>query len=123
MTDRVGTLKKNINYISPTYLRPTKEMLEKYENIWLPLRQKIKDKKKRNKKFFLLYGDFDIIEIKNNYIFPDTKKNISNLKSNRSSKKNSSNSSTKKKSRTNSSSKKQTKVVKGKKRTWTIRDK
>jgi hypothetical protein len=74
MTDRVGTLKKNINYISPTYLRPTKEMLEKYEKIWLPLRKKIKDEKKRNKKFFLLYGDFDIIEIKNDYIFPDTKK-------------------------------------------------
>ena len=33
--------------------------------------------KKENKKFFLLYGDFDIIEIKN----------ISNPKSNRSSKK------------------------------------
>ena len=114
MTDRFGTLKKNINYISPTYLRPTKEMLEKYENIWLPLRKKIKDEKKRNKKFFLLYGDFDIIEIK---------KNISNPKSNRSSKKNSSNSSTKKKSKTKSSSKKQIKVVKGKKRTWTIRDK
>jgi hypothetical protein len=82
MTDRVGTLKKNINYISPTYLRPTKEMLEKYEKIWLPLRKKIKDEKKRNKKFFLLYGDFDIIEIKNDYIFPDTKKNISHPKSN-----------------------------------------
>ena len=123
MTDRVGTLKKNINYISPTYLRPTKDMLEKYENIWLPLRKKIQDKKKENKKFFLLYGDFDIIEIKNNYIFPDTKKNISNPKSNRSSKKNSSNSSTKKKSKTNSSSKKQAKVVKGKKRTWTVYDK
>ena len=64
MTDRVGTLKKNINYISPTHLRPTKEMLEKYQNIWLPLRKKVKDEKK-NKKFFLLYGDFDIIEIKN----------------------------------------------------------
>jgi hypothetical protein len=120
MTDRVGTLKKNINYISPTYLRPTKEMLEKYEKIWLPLRKKIKDEKKRNKKFFLLYGDFDIIEIKNDYIFPDTKKNISHPKSNtkpksnRSSKKNRSNSSTRKK---------QTQVVKGKKRTWTVRDK
>ena len=113
MSNRIGTLKKNINYISPTNFRPTKEMLEKYENIWLPLRKKIQDKKKENKKFFLLYGDFDIIEIKN----------ISNPKSNRSSKKNSSNSSTKKKSKTNSSSKKQTKVVKGKKRTWTIRDK
>ena len=90
MTDRFGTLKKNINYISPTYLRPTKEMLEKYENIWLPLRKKIKDEKK-NKKFFLLYGDFYIIEIKNNYIFPDKKKNISNPKNY------SSNSSTKKK--------------------------
>jgi hypothetical protein len=107
MTDRVGTLKKNINYISPTYLRPTKEMLEKYENIWLPLRKKIK-------------GDFDIIEIKNNYIFPDTKKNISNpknnskSKSNRSSKKNRSNSSTRKK---------QIQLVKGKKRTWTVYDK
>lgn len=89
-------------------------MLEKYENIWLPLRKKIQDKKKESKKFFLLYGDFDIIEIK---------KNISNPKSNRSSKKNSSNSSTKKKSKTKSSSKKQIKVVKGKKRTWTIRDK
>ena len=65
MSNRVGTLNKNINYISPTYLRPTKEMLEKYENIWLPLRKKIKDEKKRNKNFFLLYGDFDIIEIKN----------------------------------------------------------
>lgn len=114
MTDRVGTLKKNINYISPTYLRPTKEMLEKYEKIWLPLRKKIKDEKKRNKKFFLLYGDFDIIEIKNDYIFPDTKKNISHPKSNRSSKKNRSNSSTRKK---------QIQVVKGKKRTWTVRDK
>ena len=114
MSDRAGTLKKNINYISPTYLRPTKEMLEKYENIWLPLRKKIKDEKKKNKKFFLLYGDFDIIEIKNDYIFPDTKKNISNPKSNRSSKKNSSNSSTRKK---------QTQVIKGKKRTWTVRNK
>lgn len=121
MIDRVGTLKKNINYISPTYLRPTKEMLEKYENIWLPLRKKIQDKKKENKKFFLLYGDFDIIEIKNNYIFPDTKKNISNPKSNNKLSKNKSNS-TKKKSNTNSSSKKQTQVVRGKKRTWTIRD-
>ena len=123
MTDRVGTLSKNINYISPTNYRPTKEMLEKYENIWLPLRKKIQDKKKENKKFFLLYGDFDIIEIKNNYIFSDTKKNISNPKSNRSSKKNRSNSSTKKKSKTNSSRKKQTRVVKGKKRTWTVYDK
>lgn len=122
MTDRVGTLRKNINYISPTNYRPTKEMLEKYENIWLPLRKKIQDKKKENKKFFLLYGDFDIIEIKNNYIFSDTKKNISNPKSNRSSKKNRSNSSTKKKSKTNSSPKKQTKVVKGKKRNWTVYD-
>jgi len=113
MTDRVGTLKRNINYISPTYLRPTKEMLKKYENIWLPLRKKIKDEKKGNKKFFLLYGDFDIIEIKN----------ISNPKSNSRSSKNRSNSSTKKKSKTKSSSKKQTKVVKGKKRTWTVRDK
>ena len=116
MSDRIGTLKNKLNYISPTNYRPTKEMLEKYENIWLPLRKKIQDKKKENKKFFLLYGDFDIIEIKNDYIFPDTK-------SNRRSKKNSSNSSTKKKSKTNSSPKKQTKVVKGKKRTWTIRDK
>ena len=114
MSDRVGTLKKNINYISPTYLRPTKEMLENYENLWLPLRKKIKDEKKRNKNFFLLYGDFDIIEIKNDYIFPDTKKNISHPKSNRSSKKNRSNSSTRKK---------QIQVVKGKKRTWTVRDK
>jgi hypothetical protein len=122
MTNRVGTLKKNINYISPTYLRPTKEMLENYENIWLPLRKKIQEKKKENKKIFLLYGDFDIIEIKNDNNFSDTK-NINNPKSNRSSKKNSSNSSTKKKSKTNSSSKKQTKVVKGKKRTWTIHDK
>lgn len=31
MSDIIGTLKKNINYISPTYLRPTKEMLEKYK--------------------------------------------------------------------------------------------
>ena len=123
MSDRIGTLKNKLNYISPTNYRPTKEMLEKYENIWLPLRKKIQDKKKENKKFFLLYGDFDIIEIKNNYIFSDTKKNISNPKSNRSSKKNSSNSSTKKKSKTNSSSKKQTQLVKGKKRTWTIRNK
>ena len=119
MTNRVGTLKKNINYISPTYLRPTKEMLEKYENIWLPLRKKIKDEKKKNKKFFLLYGDFDITEIKNDYNFPDTKKNISNPKNNtkskstRSSKKNRSNSSTRKK---------QIQVVKGKKRTWTVYD-
>ena len=117
MSDRIGTLKNKLNYISPTNYRPTKEMLEKYENIWLPLRKKIQDKKKENKKFFLLYGDFDIIEIKNNYIFPDTKKNISNPKNN------SSNSSTKKKSKTNSLSKKQTKVVKGKKRSWTVRDK
>jgi hypothetical protein len=123
MSDRIGRLKNKLNYISPTNYRPTKEMLEKYENLWLPLRKKIQDKKKDNKKFFLLYGDFDIIEIKNNYIFPDTKKNISNPKSNRSSKKNSSNSSTKKKSKTNSSPKKQAKVVKGKKRSWTIRDK
>ena len=94
MSDRIGTLKNKLNYISPTNYRPTKEMLEKYENIWLPLRKKIQDKKKESKKFFLLYGDFDIIEIK---------KNISNPKSNRSSKKNSSNSSTKKKSKTNSS--------------------
>ena len=114
MSDRIGTLKNKLNYISPTNYRPTKEMLEKYENIWLPLRKKIQDKKKENKKIFLLYGDFDIIEIKNNYIFPDTKKNISNPKSNRSSKKNRSNSSTRKK---------QTHLVKGKKRTWTIRDK
>jgi len=78
MSDRIGTLKNKLNYISPTNYRPTKEMLEKYENIWLPLRKKIQDKKKENKKFFLLYGDFDIIEIK---------KNISNPKSNRSSKK------------------------------------
>ena len=113
MSDRIGTLKNKLNYISPTNYRPTKEMLEKYENIWLPLRKKIQDKNKENKKFFLLYGDFDIIEIKN----------ISNPKSNRSSKKNSSNSSTKKKSKTNSSSKKQTQLVKGKKRTWTIRNK
>ena len=77
MSDRIGTLKNKLNYISPTNYRPTKEMLEKYENIWLPLRKKIQDKKKENKKFFLLYGDFDIIEIKN----------ISNPKSNRSSKK------------------------------------
>ena len=110
MSDRIGTLKNKLNYISPTNYRPTKEMLEKYENLWLPLRKKIQDKKKENKKFFLLYGDFDIIEIKNDYIFPDTKKN-------------SSNSSTKKKSKTNSSSKKQTKVVKGRKRTWTIQNK
>lgn len=74
-------------------------------------KKKIQDKKKENKNFFLLYGDFDIIEIKN----------ITNSKSNKSSKK--SNSSTKKKSNTNSSSKKQTHLVKGKKRTWTIRDK
>ena len=114
MSDRIGTLKNKLNYISPTNYRPTKEMLEKYENLWLPLRKKIQEKKKENKKFFLLYGDFDIIEIK---------KNISNPKSNRSSKKNSSNSSTKKKSKTKSSSKKQTHLVKGKKRTWTIRDK
>ena len=64
MSDRIGTLKNKLNYISPTNYRPTKEMLEKYENIWLPLRKKIQDKKKENKKFFLLYGDFDIIEIK-----------------------------------------------------------
>ena len=105
MSNRVGTLNKNINYISPTYLRPTKEMLEKYENIWLPLRKKIKDEKKRNKNFFLLYGNFDILEIKNK---TNSKGNIN------SSKKNRSNSSTKKK---------QTQVIKGKKRTWTIRDK
>jgi len=86
-------------------------------------KKKIQDKKKENKKIFLLYGDFDIIEIKNNYIFPDTKKNISNSKSNNKSSKKRSNSSTKKKSKTNSSSKKQTKVVKGKKRVWTLRDK
>ncbi len=78
MSDRIGTLKNKLNYISPINYRPTKEMLEKYENIWLPLRKKIQDKKKESKKFFLLYGDFDIIEIK---------KNISNPKSNRSSKK------------------------------------
>jgi len=53
MTDRVGKLNKNINYISPTHLRPTKEMLEKYQNIWLPLRKKVKDEKKKKKKFFL----------------------------------------------------------------------
>ena len=55
MTDRFRTLKKNINYVSPTYLRPTKEMLEKYENIWLPLRKKIKDEKKKIKNFFTLW--------------------------------------------------------------------
>lgn len=119
MSNRVGTLNKNINYISPTYLRPTKEMLEKYENIWLPLRKKIKDEKKRNKNFFLLYGDFDILEIKNKTNskgnINSSKKKITNPKSNNnSSKKNRSNSSTKKK---------QTQVIKGKKRTWTIRDK
>ena len=113
MSDRIGTLKNKLNYISPTNYRPTKEMLEKYENIWLPLRKKIKEQKKNNKKLFLIYGDFNIIEIKNNM--------INEITSNQSSKK--SNSSTKKKSKTNSSSKKQTKVVKGKKRTWTIRDK
>ena len=113
MTDRVGTLKKNINYISPTNFRPTKEMLEKYENIWLPLRKKIKEQKKNNKKLFLIYGDFNIIEIKNNM--------INELTTIQSSKKR--NSSTKKKSKTNSSPKKQTTVVKGKKRTWTIHDK
>ena len=69
MTDRVGTLKKNINYISPTYLRPTKEMLEKYENIWLPLREKLHMQKKQQKKIFLIYGDFDIIEVKNTVVF------------------------------------------------------
>ena len=114
MTDRVGKLNKNINYISPTHLRPTKEMLEKYQNIWLPLRKKVKDEKKKNKKFFLLYGDFDIIEIKNDNIFPDTKKNVSNPKSNNNSSKKKSNSSTRKK---------QTRVVKGKKRTWTLSNK
>lgn len=113
MSDRIGTLKNKLNYISPTNYRPTKEMLEKYENIWLPLRKKIKEQKKNNKKLFLIYGDFDIIEIKNNM--------INEITSNQSSKK--SNSSTKKKSNTNSSSKKQTHLVKGKKRTWTIRDK
>ena len=123
MSDRIGTLKNKLNYISPTNYRPTKEMLEKYENLWLPLRKKIQDKKKDNKKFFLLYGDFDIIEIKNNYIFSHTKKNISNPKSNSKTSKNRTNSSAKKKSKTNASSKKQTKVVKGKKRSWTIRDK
>ena len=113
MSDRIGTLKNKLNYISPTNYRPTKEMLEKYENIWLPLRKKIKEQKKNNKKLFLIYGDFNIIEIKNNM--------INEITSNQSSKK--SNSSTKKKSNTNSSSKKQTHLVKGKKRTWTIRDK
>ena len=113
MSYRIGTLKNKLNYISPTNYRPTKEMLEKYENIWLPLRKKIKEQKKNNKKLFLIYGDFNIIEIKNNM--------INEITSNQSSKK--SNSSTKKKSNTNSSSKKQTHLVKGKKRTWTIRDK
>ena len=113
MSDRIGTLKNKLNYISPTNYRPTKEMLEKYENIWLPLRKKIKEQKKNNKKLFLIYGDFNIIEIKNNM--------INEITSNQSSKK--SNSSTKKKSNTNSSSKKQTHLVKGKKRTWTISDK
>ena len=114
MSDRLGTLSKQINYISPTYSRPTKEMLEKYENIWLPLRKKIKDKKKQSKKIFLLYGDFDIIEIK---------ENITNPKSNDKSSKKKSNSSTRKKQREDVNSKKQIEVVKGKNRTWSIRDK
>ena len=106
MSNRIGSLKKKMNYISPTNYRPTKEMLDKYHNIWLPLRKKIQQQKEgNNKKFFLIYGDFDIVEIK---------KNITNPKSNTSSKKNRSNSSTRKQ---------QTKVVKGKKRTWTVRDK
>ena len=79
MSDRIGTLKNKLNYISPTNYRPTKEMLEKYENIWLPLRKKIKEQKKNNKKLFLIYGDFNIIEIKNNM--------INEITSNQSSKK------------------------------------
>ena len=47
MSDRIGTLKNKLNYISPTNYRPTKEMLEKYENIWLPLRKKNTRIKKR----------------------------------------------------------------------------
>jgi len=85
MSNRVGTLNKNINYISPTYLRPTKEMLEKYENIWLPLRKKIKDEKKRNKNFFLLYGNFDILEIKNK---TNSKGNINSSKKKKNNPKN-----------------------------------
>lgn len=112
MSDRIGTLKNKLNYISPTNIRPTKEMLDNYQNVWYPLRKKIKEQKKNNKKLFLIYGDFNIIEIKNNM--------INELSSIQSSKK--SNSSTKKNSNTNSSSKKQTKVIKGKKRTWTVRD-
>lgn len=99
MSNRIGSLKKKMNYISPTHFRPTKEMLEKYDNQWLPLRKIIQEEKEgNNKKIFLIYGDFDIIEIKNNIIKKTNNK---------------SNSATRKQ---------ETKVVKGKKRSWTVRD-
>lgn len=40
MSNRVGKITRKINKISPTEFRPTKEMLEKYEKYWLPLRKK-----------------------------------------------------------------------------------
>ena len=101
MSNRLGSLKKNIHYISPSYYRPTKEMIEKYEKYWLPLRNEINEKNKRNKKIFLLYGDFEIVEIENK-------------KSNKSSKSN--------KLPSSKTRKLKNQIIKGKKRTWTIKN-
>ena len=50
MPNRVGKLTRKINKISPKEFRPTKEMLEKYEKHWLPLRKKNTNSSTKKKK-------------------------------------------------------------------------
>ena len=110
--NRISTINQQIDNISPLYFRPTKEMLEKYEKIWLPLR-----KASKSKKVFLIYGDFDIIEIDDK---PRDTSNKVNNKVNSKSLKLSSNRNKKKSE--NSKTKKKVEIIKGKKRTWTLKN-
>lgn len=104
---REGTIRRSIGYISPTNFRPTKEMLEKFEKEWLPMRKKTQEKK--YKKVFLIYGDFDMIEVDDETIIENAMKKSKKLSSTKK------HSSAKKDDVT-----KKVTLVEGKKRTWKI---
>lgn len=124
--NREGNINKNIKNISPNYIRPTKDMLDKYEKFWLPLR-----KASKSNKVFLIYGDFNIIDFDNDDIFlNDSKKSNNSSNSNKSNKSNSSKKgiklnrpktrSNKKSKNQSSKTQKNTQLIKGKKRTWLL---
>lgn len=119
---RESTLRRSIGYISPTNFRPTKEMLEKFEKDWLPMRKKTQEKKeeKKHKKVFLIYGDFDIIEVDDETILENAMKKSKKLSSTKKHSSAKNHSSTKKHSKKKDDITKKVTVVEGKKRTWKI---